>query len=215
MGSPQLRIRTDERIIITGQSGSGKTNLVKYLALMTPRWVWIDVKWRVRVPGAPVVRSLDGLKRALAAGEPRVIYYPVNPDLKDRAGRQEVSDLCNYLMSVGNIVLITDELSAMTTASMWPNGLANVVQRGRESGVGMIAATQRPANVKPDAMSEAQHFVCFRLMRPEDRERMAQFGLRAVADELNTLPLYHWIYWSPDRPDDILRFDEKAVGKVL
>src|SRR5690348_7842342 len=57
--------------------------------------------------------------------------------------------------------------------------------RGRELGIGVWAAAQRPASVPVVMFTEADWFLMFRLQRFEDQKRMAEY----IGDEA-LRPLY-------------------------
>lgn len=79
-----------------------------------------------------------------------------------------------FALDIGNVILYIDEMYAV-----FPGGaratdpLVMTWTRGRTAGVGTWGASQRPTWLPIFAMSESQHFFEFRLLMPEDRNRMA------------------------------------------
>lgn len=209
----KISLRSDERVLICGKTGSGKTFLARYVTRSLSRLVVLDGKgtlsdWNL----APY----DGdARRALMQNEPirtRVIA-PLGVDNADFW--DEVLRVC---FVSGNVTIYIDELYAVappnTRAS---NVLWSCYTRGRELGVGVWSSTQRPVWIPLFALSEAEHFFMFRLQLNDDRARMSEF---MGADVLIPIRDLHGFYYSraiDDNPEynRQLEVQEDGRGKLI
>lgn len=77
---------------------------------------------------------------------------------------------------IGNVVVYIDEVYGVVDIGKKPGTyLMACYTRGRERGIGMVAATQRPTWVPLVIFSEAEWFFVFQLLLPDDRRRVAGF----------------------------------------
>jgi energy-coupling factor transporter ATP-binding protein EcfA2 len=169
---PQISLNTNERVFITGKTGSGKSFLARYLTRKIKRLVVLDGKGTLGVPDWN-----------LTDWEPGANLSDPSKEFRLRAVPSLKIDLVDYWDSVlekclrsGNITIYIDELYAVVP----PNKTASPTifacyTRGREFGLGMWASTQRPVWIPLVAMSEAEHFFMFRLQLLEDKQRLAAF----------------------------------------
>jgi DNA helicase HerA-like ATPase len=164
-----MQIRANERVLFAGRTGSGKTFLARQLLAASRRLVVIDAKGTLNDWNATEPDSLAWY-RFLRGGEGRLRILP--PITDDPAGWYE--KLFEELYEAGTLTLYIDEAYAVvppgTRAGKWLNALYT---RGRERGIGVWAATQRPAWIPLFMISEADWVFAFRLSLVEDRQRLA------------------------------------------
>lgn len=148
------RIRHNDRVLIVGINGGGKSVLARHLAEQFPRsrLTVVDPKDDGIDLGVPPARSPAELD--LAA--PLSHYVPT--ELSDG----EYSELFDRLWAArGPRVILLDESYGPTRAGYAPKGLRLIVQQGRRHDMGLIACTQRPVNIESTLRTEAQHVFIF------------------------------------------------------
>lgn len=182
-------IKSSDRVFIAGKTGSGKTFLARHLTKRLPRLVVLDGKgslsdWNLDPWGSEA-------RRVLLAGDPIKVRVtaPLKGDIKDFW--EKVLGFCYY---AGDLTIYIDEVYAITPPNASPGPHLNACfTRGREFGVGVWASSQRPVWIPLIAMSEAEHYFCFRLNLSDDRKRMAAFMGTDVNNPINDP---HGFYYS-------------------
>lgn len=210
---PHISLKSNERVMLSGKTGAGKTYLARYITRPIKRLVVLDGKGTLSDWG------LDPWNhetyRALVRGEPmRVrVLAPVGIDVQDFW--DEILLAC---YNAGNLTIYIDELYAVCPPNKAPsNALFGVYTRGRELGIGVWASTQRPVWIPLVALSEAEHFFMFRLQLTEDRQRLAAFMGREVMQTITDPHGFYYTYAQADRPEYIkqLEIKEDKTGKLL
>lgn len=181
------RIKTNERVAFVGKTGSGKTYAARSLLRHSSRLIVFDSKgtvnndeWRTtdwnRVSAWKLKRGNDIRIR---------VPHPLD-------GNYEPYFKAAY--EAGNCTIYIDEMYGVIGRSTRPEQyLTAVYTRGRELGIGVWAATQRPSWVPLFMLSEADWLFCFRLQMHEDRKRMAE--LMGEELRMENIAKYHfWLY---------------------
>lgn len=184
-----MKIRANDRVLLAGKTGSGKTWLAEHLLNRVDRLVVIDPKatlghWRLDEPSERDWRDFED-------GEPG--RFRILPPIVDDPGAW-YEDMFHSLYSIGNLIVYIDEAYAVTPPGSRPGKwLSALYTRGRELGIGTWAATQRPAWIPGFLMSEADILIVFRLNLPEDRKKLAAIGGEKL---LKRVPDQHgfWLY---------------------
>ncbi len=184
-----LRPKSDQRALIVGATGTGKTTLARQLLLPFKPLVVIDSKCtyggKGGEPGFEMVSNPGQLKRLRAS----VQYIQYRPDEK----HQKVEyyyDVYQWCYRRQEIMIYTDEAFLVHHGSYAPDSMRACVTCGRELGIGMITGTQRPRGIDLRLMTEAEIFISFDLRHRDDRKRMAEMG----GDEFMERPPKH-AFW--------------------
>lgn len=178
-----VKIRANDRVLLAGKTGSGKTWLAEHLLNRVERLVVIDPKdrlqhWRLDVPSERDWRDFE-------AGEPGR-FRLIAPIQDDQQAWYE--NEFQRLYNIGNLIIYIDEAYGVLEKPGARPGkwMTAVYTRGRELGIGTWAATQRPSWIPGFLISEADILIVFRLNLPEDRKKLAAIGgealLRRVSD---------------------------------
>lgn len=180
-----------ERAVFVGQTGSGKTTLARVLLRSRRYVVVIDPKGLLAWPEYKVYRSLATLTKAK---EERLIYRPSWQELQDP---DELEAFFSWVYQRRNCTLYVDELFGICQGEVYPPHFGACLTRGRELGIDVWSATQRPKRVPQVALSESEHYYVFYLKLSQDRERVRD--LTGIDDqEIAALPKYDFLYSRQD-----------------
>lgn len=201
-----ITVASNDRAAVIGMTESGKTFLSRYLLHTASRLVVLDPKGTLRGQWALREWSPE-TRKLLLAGEP-VRVRVAAPLLRGASSASEATALESAywdavlwdVYDARNVILYIDEVYGVVPGGRPPAGLKAIYTRGRELGIGAISASQRPAWIPLELLSESKWYFLFRLQLEDDRKRMA--GLMG-ADVLDPITDEHgfWSYktgW--DRP---------------
>lgn len=162
-----MMVRGDERVAFVGKTSSGKTFAAEALANPLPRMVVLDPKGMLRNQWG--LTDWDGNQaKLLAKGKPCRIRVPAPFD-----GDWEPYLKASYF--AGGVTVYIDEVYGVVPPGRNPSEyLTALYTRGRELGIGVWAATQRPSKIPLFVLSEAEWSFVFRLLLLKDRQRMQE-----------------------------------------
>lgn len=191
----QLLPGVTDRAALVGQTGSGKTTLAEVLCNQRPYVVAIDPKGMLEWDGYHVHTTLEALTQDRY---PRLIYRPTYAELSD----PETMDLAfQWVYERQQTALYVDEIYGIAEGDQAPYHYKACLTRGRERGVVVYTATQRPARVPQVMFSESEHVYCFHLKLPRDRERVED--MTGISEEaIAGLPKWHF-YYAPQEGEPI------------
>lgn len=185
-----------DRAVFVGQTGSGKTTLAREL-LRTRRFVVvIDSKGTLSWPEYLTVQNWRELMRA--GNEPlkwpRLLYRPSYQEMQDDDVQERVWE---WLYQRGSCTIYVDETAAITRGDQAPDGYGAGLMRGRERGIEMWSATQRPTRIPQIVLSESEHVYAFHLRLRRDRVRVEELS-GIDEDAIEQLAKRQFIYASQE-----------------
>lgn len=187
-----MPIHSSDRVLVVGKTGSGKTYMSRILLADIDHLTIIDTKnslrsWASDPTAIRRVQEVIGIRPSAN----RTRHVP--PALTDsRKLLKWYDDILVSAYYEGDQIIYIDELFAVVPPKTpAPAGLTALYTRGREMGTGVWACTQRPTWIPLFALSESDHFFCFRLQLDEDRRRMSAF----MGNEVLKIPPDPYGFW--------------------
>ena len=190
----ELAPKQNERMLIVGTTGSGKSELEKHLLRLYSRTIVIDPKLTLgsgergggHLPGYELAQTPRDLER-LARRHEHVQY---RPDMKYQ-NPEQWERVFDWVYRRGKTLLAIDELFDVHEWNRPPPSLRRIMTSGRELGLGFIGCTQRPRGIDRRIITESEIHAVFHL-RDEDDRRF----LRSRIGE-GRLPAYGF-WWTKD-----------------
>ncbi len=156
-----------------GASGSGKGVSInrRLLELKPPRLLIWDPRSEYGKHAQAV--NLSAAVRTVAASAGAGFRLRVVHD-----GRTPPADafglVCKLAFTAGDLVLLAEELSDVTTASHAPAAWRQCITQGRHQRLHVIGAAQRPALIDKTFLGNCTYIRCFTLRYADDRVAMAK-----------------------------------------
>lgn len=179
---------TDERVLILGSTGTGKTTMGAWLLSRAPfdrmPYVIIDYK-RDELLNAIDNRREIGLNEI--PDKPGLYQVKPNPVSDDAA----VDEWLRKCWQRQNIGLYADEALRIPTGRT--GAFEGILTQGRALHIPVISLSQRPVDLTRYAFSEANHVVSFNLTDRRDRKKVSEY-IPVEADY--NLPDYHSLWYN-------------------
>jgi len=171
---PIINVKPDQRVLFVGKTGSGKTYLAEYMSQPISRLIALDPKPSLRKwEGLETVTSINHPHvRALKRGENRRIRVP-----DPQGGMPGWIPWLQLVWQLGDVTLYIDEINLVVYPRRNPPiEFSRLYQQGRERGIGVWGATQRPVNIPLICVTEAEWIFEFRVGNKADRNLIADYG---------------------------------------
>lgn len=206
--SGRIRIRRSDRVFIVGKTGSGKSTLATTLLHRLPWVVVLDPKHQFTFPRRNNRRSdilvTKNLSEAARFDEPYPIIY--RPDVRE--ARSGCDDFWGWIWDREETIVYVDEVMSVAPTINMPYGYQRAIQQGRAKNIGVWSATQRPARIPVNLLTEAEHVITFELRALNDLKRMAEYTDPIIMEE----PVKgHDFYYYSVREENVLRLNRDMV----
>lgn len=170
----------NETDFVVGQTGSGKTVLLFNLARMEDRAVIYDIMGEYSKCGVQA-NGIPAFIESLNEGQKVIVYQPVDEDVLTH--EQQINAVADALFDFqmvnpeqGEVCFVIDEVSKVTTPNKWPQGLMDLLQRGRHFHIKKMLGTQWLSRI-PAAMRDcASDWYVFRQVDYRAFEVLSQLG---------------------------------------
>jgi len=194
----QIRMGRNDRAVLIGQTGTGKSTLAEFLlhdpdkrnsVAFDPKASETLEKWT----GMTRCGSLDDCIYEAEEKEKRRIIF--TPDAYSAESSTVQDRLFAWIYERGRTRLYIDEATALAGGATPSRYLIACLNRGRERGVSTLTATQRPARIPLNILSEAQHYYVFKVLMLTDQKRIEELTGIPI-EEQATLKRFEYFYWS-------------------
>lgn len=180
-----------DRLLAVGATGTGKSSLVRAIAVARKYVVVHDGKGLVSWPGYRLFNSLAELeKNDNPAKFPKIIYRPNRFEKHDEGAKEAFFE---WIFERRNTTLIVDEVFQIVQGNALPESYLACLTSGREHHIEVWNCCQRPTRIPPEILGEAEHVYCFRLRLEQDRRKM--FDAHGIpAESIRKLPKRFFYY---------------------
>lgn len=194
-----------ERALVVGQSGSGKTQLSKWLLYHMPGAIIYDTKTEPAFEEmGPVVSTTDEAFKVFAEEGDDVDYVIVRPPPWMMAYPMALDEmLLDHYDRGHGVTAYLDEAYQFHKNGRPGPGYLSLLTRGRSRDISTITSSQRPAFLSLFAFTELNHLFAMRLQHDDDRQRLS--NVIANYHKRDKVPIHHFDYARADG-ETITRF---------
>ena len=197
--------RPDERLLVTGPTGSGKSELMKNVVRYYANVTWLDFKGDTNLSDRPhvVAYDLPSLVKAWNehAEDGMIIVYKVPAEQKMPSGAAALDEIPRIALTHRmNTILYYDDVSYVATGQdFWKRApwFYRCQTSGRSLNVVVWMSAQRPAWIPRTCLTESDYRATFYLRDSNDRRQMEDL----ISEDIDWVKLRKWRYsfiWSND-----------------
>lgn len=200
----ELTIDPSERYLFVGKTGSGKTELAKYMlrivaqsmpvVIVDPKEFWLGAKpkWAARKEPGTIDKP-----HLVSKFNPRfwVQCLQVDEDKEDK----RLEAMCYAILKKKNWFIYLDETEDIATAHSVPRYIRRIWKTGRALNVGAWVSTQAPTGIPKMFKSQAEKFFAMRV-GDEDVDTVASI-VHAAKEEIRGLGEYEYMFYDNKKMD--------------
>jgi hypothetical protein len=200
-----MKIDPSERWLLLAKTGSGKTEIAKYLlrevakvwpvVIVDPNELWLGKgkggrasEWAGRKEEGTIDKP-----HLITQFNPKWRVQCIQPDEDDLSGLEK---LCYQLMRAEDRFIYFDETEGIATATQVPRFIRVLWKRGRAHNIGAWASTQVPTGIPRLFKSQSEHRIVLKV--GEEDAKLASSIVHVPEEEVNALKRYEWIYYNTD-----------------
>jgi len=200
-----MKIDPSERWLLVGKTGSGKTELAKYLlrevakkwpvVIVDPNMIWLG-KGKGKDKKDWAQGKEDGTidkPHLVRVFNPKYHVQLIQPDEEEL---EELEKMCYEILKRGNTFIYFDETEGIATATHVPKFIRVLWKRGRAHKIGAWASTQVPTGIPKLFKSQSEHRVGLKVGE-EDAELVSSI-VHVPIEEVESLSRFEWIYYNHD-----------------
>lgn len=173
-----IDIKSNDKAMIVGFTGSGKSYLLRYLINN-----FINQNVKVMVYDTEREKTFDDL--------------PIENRYRPKGNSIEEFDwFCADVLAHRNIVFAIESIDLFSPPfKPVPPNLWKLVHWGRKRGIGLIMTSRRIASVHKDPCSQCKHWFIFYTFLPNDVDYLRKF-VGETADKAKQLKPWYFLYWT-------------------
>lgn len=188
---------SDEAIIRLnfGMRGSGKTAHIRKVIKPINRLVIFDTLCKDYTDGV-TFHSMPELRNfwlKIYQGDFRMIYRPPVDD--ENQIIEDIAEICDLCLKTKNLTLVVEELNIIFDKQRPPREFNKMIFGGRDPGVELISAAQRPIGFGRKITSQAQEFCVFVNTEPDDLKYFKEYLGTEAAQAIRNLEKYQYVKW--------------------
>jgi energy-coupling factor transporter ATP-binding protein EcfA2 len=171
--------KTGERVLVVGQTGSGKSEFIRWLIEKmedSPAIIYdtkIEPKYEA-LPKHSLANSWSEVRQEF--NNPEVDYVIFRPPTLELNHPEMLDEyLQRHYDEFSHTPAVIDETYQFHNRGHPFNGLTSLLTRGRSRGITTIMGTQRPKFISEFAKTETTRFYIFRLNSKKDRESLSGY----------------------------------------
>lgn len=158
-----------DRVLVVGQTGTGKSTLARALTVGYRSQVVIDPKHEEELPRSHTVYTPAAFAQLYPHRATRIVFRP-DPELADGS---DVDAVMRRVLSYGHTALIVHEAMLYASATTIVPAYRRALIAGRTLQVPVWSCSQRPTGLHNVVISETTHVFMFDLMLEADRAKLA------------------------------------------
>jgi Cdc6-like AAA superfamily ATPase len=195
-------LNKNEKTIIFGMSGSGKTVLTKILSRDIKRVIVIDPEYNFE-DDTDNLLSFDNVCNLAD-----FLKDNFNSDFRICTIDDEKSESIFAIAEiVQNVTVVIDEVDLICSPTTISPFFKNIIKRGRRKGIHLIVNSRRPAEVHRLLTSQASEVYCFRTKEPSDIKYLQKYTSTDLIDVVKTLPDLSFVHYPSMRHGYICNFN--------
>lgn len=188
--------------LVLGRKGYGKTTFTKDRLKSFSRVLVFDTLSEYGGQTEPYF-DLDGFLRAVERRQNGVFRLSLVPLSYGNDPAQAFDVFMRAGWIVGNVVLVVDEIDAVSSPTSVPPSLARAIRYGRHRGLSIIASSRRAAEVPRLLTSQADEIISFNQSEPTDLDYLRRYVSARFSESVQRLPKYRFLRWTPDYGADV------------